>query len=200
MLKPIAYLFDIEKSLSIYGAEDKIGSLNIEIYPCNSEGTKIDEDDFEDDLLDPMQLVKQRFDFTIRINDGQIEEDFSKDSYVEYKLYINGEKKYYQTEICKGKNTKPLWNYNMQHTIHSMNQVDISYLCETKLQLSLYALQDSCLNKKSLEPFIDDLQPFIVEKGKEGKVISTGSNVANTQNVAISPVKAIKQQIQELQK
>jgi hypothetical protein len=29
MIKPIAYLFDIEKCLSVYGAETKIGSINV---------------------------------------------------------------------------------------------------------------------------------------------------------------------------
>jgi len=148
MLKPICYLFDIDKSVSIYGCEEKVGSMRIEIFPCNPEGTKVDEDDFEDDLLDPMQLVNQRLDFTIIINDGELDPDFCKDSYVEYKLYINGEKKNYRTEIVKGKNAKPEWNYKAQHTIHSMNQVDISYLCETKLELCLYVLQEQYLQKK----------------------------------------------------
>ena len=55
ILKPLVYLFDIMKNLSAFGPDSKIGSLNVEAFPCDQYGNKIDEDDLEDDLCDPLQ-------------------------------------------------------------------------------------------------------------------------------------------------
>ena len=53
MLKPLVYMFDIVKNLPMYGSDNKIGSINIEIYPCDVNGNKIDDEELEEEVCDP---------------------------------------------------------------------------------------------------------------------------------------------------
>jgi hypothetical protein len=87
----------------------------------------------EDDLLEPMQLVGQRLDFIVMINDAQLDPEFCTDAYIEYKLYLNGQKEIFRTDQSKGKNEAPVWSYKKQHTIDSMTHSDVGYLVETKV-------------------------------------------------------------------
>jgi hypothetical protein len=87
----------------------------------------------EDDLLEPMQLVGQRLDFIVMINDAQLDPEFCTDAYIEYKLYLNGQKEFFRTDQSKGKNEAPVWSYRKQHTIDSMTHSDVGYLVETKV-------------------------------------------------------------------
>ena len=136
MMKPLAYLFDIEKKINVYGPEKEIGSINVEVFPCNTSGAKIDEDDMEDEFLDPLQLVNQRVDFMLMVHDGTLDADSSRDAFVEYKLNLNNQKKTFRTEICKGKNNHPVWNYSKQHSYDKITEVDIGKLIDQKVIFS----------------------------------------------------------------
>ncbi len=125
-LEGLIYLMDNPATISIVGKDSKIvGKLDVNIVPCCEDG----DIDIPDHLLpeDPEQLIDSRIDFQVQIKKAyDLPEDFCKDIFCKYQIYIGDEE--FATTPVLGKNQNPEFNYSYQHTNEGVTQHFLKYL------------------------------------------------------------------------
>lgn len=93
-LEPLAYLIDNPVVINLIGTTFKVhGQLDVNIVPVGPEGQSVEE--LPDELIpeEPDELLDQRVDFVIQINQAlDLPSNFCRDTYVEYSLFLSEEK------------------------------------------------------------------------------------------------------------
>lgn len=107
--------------------------------PCNPDGTTGDELELIPD--EPSDLIDQRIDFQVEIeNATDLPEDLCRDVYVEYQFYLDQTK--HKTEVFKGKNRNPQFNFKHKHTVEIVTKMLVDYLEKDVLVFRVYGFAD----------------------------------------------------------
>jgi hypothetical protein len=89
----------------------------------------------------PEDLIGQRIDFYVEIKKAyELPEDFCKDIYCKYQIYINEED--FSTERAEGKNQSPEFNYRFLHTNETVTEHYVKYLKDDSLCIKVYGFPD----------------------------------------------------------
>jgi len=86
-------------------------------------------------IEDPMKdLLGKRLDFLIKIENGKLPQDFSRETFVEYAL-MNEENKFdsFRTTVMIGKNVSPNYNYSKHHTYLRVHEKLLDYLMNSNV-------------------------------------------------------------------
>lgn len=100
-------------------------------------------EEIDEDLIPekPEDLLEKRIDFVVEIMGAQdLPENFCKDVYVEYQIYLEETK--YRTESVAGKNRNPDFNYQKQHTQSVVTENFLKYIKSECLVFKLFGFPD----------------------------------------------------------
>ena len=178
-LEGLAYLMDNPATVSIIGQNSRImGKLEINVIPVDIDGeSEIPEDMIPDS---PDELIDQRMDFIVQISRAfELPEDFCKDIFCEYSLFLGDEK--FTTTTVLGKCREPQFDYRYHHTIDICTDYFIKYITneQVSLILDLIPLLQLCIKVYGFPDF-----KYQEEKEKKpkktNKAVKTSKLCGNT--------------------
>lgn len=132
-LRPISFLFDLEKTLKIYHETDTIGEVCIRLFPSNQYGQPLPEEDVQE-VTEPMQLLGEPLSFTVQIKQAKILPYYTKLCFLQYKLaHDDFAGKEFRTSKVQSESGIIDFEYQETHTIDSVDQSGVVFLTETKV-------------------------------------------------------------------
>lgn len=141
----LSYMLDMNESLTIanYMGKDA-GQLHVALIPCNRDGS-IPED--SDDLFieDASELVGQRMDFLIQIENARGIQPHYQDIHCQFQFFMG---KQYQTKKISG-TSNPEFKYTQQITYNPVTQQIVENIMEEKLRIAVFARQKAPGEKSS---------------------------------------------------
>ncbi|XP_065896564.1 kinesin-like protein KIF28P isoform X2 [Dysidea avara] len=146
-LQSLCYMIEFEEKLAITDYKgNEVGHLEVEVLPCNPDGTMISDDD-DPFVEDPSELVGKSINFLIRIKEAVgLPSKFSKNLHCKYKFYLDKEETV--TKSISG-TTNPNFSFSKHYSIHPVTQQFIDYLA---LQPLVIELHGRLAQEKSLTP------------------------------------------------
>jgi len=140
MLQPLANLIDNPAMINLIGITFEVyGKLQVNIIPVDPSGSE----DLPDEMIpdEPEDLIDQRMDYVVQIeNATDLPQNFCRDTFVEYQLYLNDEK--FRTDTIKGSDRNPTFGYSKHHTQEWITDGFIKYLKEDYLVFRVYGFAD----------------------------------------------------------
>lgn len=155
------------------------------VVPCDETGNE----DLNEDLLtdEPNDLINTALDFKVKISQlFNLPEDLCRDIYCEYQFYM--EKETYQTEVCKGSNRSPIFNFEKQHHVECVTKYLVDYLLQNQLVIKIYGTQELKNKKKPAQPKGKTSQ--ITSRPSRTNMSSTMPGANSTMNSSMSSVKS----------
>ena len=142
----LAYALDSKSEINLIGDNGQCGTLSVGLIPCNQDGSiHYENDNYNEEMQieDPNDLLNKRLDFKVIITEASLPQNFCMNTYVEYYLMnLKNVINKYKTQIVQGKNNKPKYNYEYQHTYKDIDIKIIKYLSNNTLQFKVFGQQD----------------------------------------------------------
>ena len=154
LTKPILYLFDIEEKVELFSYDGLIGYLRVKVFPLNSQGQKMTEDDldaildrYDLDDIDPITIKKHGIpiNFRIRLEEFVLyrQQGFEgKQARIEFELMGNdGDRNSvhkFETEIWKIEQKSKTLDFEKQMLIQDLNVQLQYYYLEQNLVFQFY--------------------------------------------------------------
>ena len=140
-LEPLSYLINNPAQVNLVATSFEFcGKLDLDIIPVDPDGSE----DLPDELIpnEPEDLIDQRLDFIVKIDGAKdLPQNFCRDIFAEYSFYLND--KTYRTEVVKGKNRNPEFNYAKQHTVDICTDNLVNYLKKECMVFKVYGFPDT---------------------------------------------------------
>nr|XP_040578221.1 kinesin-like protein KIF28P isoform X1 [Lepeophtheirus salmonis]XP_040578231.1 kinesin-like protein KIF28P isoform X1 [Lepeophtheirus salmonis]XP_040578235.1 kinesin-like protein KIF28P isoform X1 [Lepeophtheirus salmonis] len=137
-LQPVAYMVEMKEQLEITDLKgNKIGIMNIEVAPCDSNGKEYSEDD--DKFVDsPEELIGKEINFLFKIINCRGLPNKYKDVHCLYKMYLD--ESYNQTSMISFK-SNPDFNYTKNFNFPTATAQLINYLNRESVSVRIMGKQ-----------------------------------------------------------
>jgi len=135
---------EFDDGVKLYSAETGAlpdgTKLNCGYWPVTEDGNEeIPEDDLNDE---PEDLLGKDIYFRVDINGAEgLPGELCKDTFVTYQFKHEPDKKF-STEIVKGKNPNPTWDYKVQHCFDKVDDYMLDYIKHGEIIVKTWGTPD----------------------------------------------------------
>jgi len=138
-LMTVAFKFKFTKTLKILGDNDVVGSIEVELIPCDEVGKELDLANLQDDdiLEDPLDLLGKRLDFILKIKQAILPESLCISPLVKYTFFEEEHK----TCVIVGDVPTVEFDYSKHLTIEKIGKKELDYIKDGCLVLKICALE-----------------------------------------------------------
>ncbi|XP_072906571.1 kinesin-like protein KIF28 [Hemitrygon akajei] len=142
-LQSLNYCIILEEHVEFHNSQGKEeASLQMNLVPCNSSGQPLGEEEI---LIDPTELLGQRLDFQVQINQclgiKWLQKNIKRGIQILYHV-LNHPYSFHSEPVWNSVNAKI--DHTMQFTVKCVSQELLSYLQDHALLLDLWGLQEGC--------------------------------------------------------
>ena len=141
--KNVLYRFEITHKVGILGYEGDIGYIVMHLIPIDDEGRIIDEEEMEEEIEEPDDLIRKNMSCHYRVNiEKIIIYDINvlknKTAYVSYEVMTLHDLEEFSTPRFKIRDNQTDLSYNQAITLPRVNDDIIDYYMHKNIQLKLF--------------------------------------------------------------
>jgi kinesin family protein 13 len=181
MAKNVLYKFELTHKIGMVGYEGDIGHFNVRLVPIDDDLKPIDEEEAEEEIEDPEDLIKKQMSchFRImidRITFYDIDKLHNKSAYLQFEVLEYPDMKEYKTMEFKILDNQVELNYKQNVKIPKVTRDIIWFYMNENILFRLYVRGIEAVEKKGRKP------PPIIPSSRKHSLKSTVQRVqiANT--------------------
>jgi hypothetical protein len=168
ILKNILYRFQLQQKVGFIGYQGDLGYINLNLIPINDQGEIIEDEDMEEEIEEPDDLIKKEMSCHYKI---EIEKLFlydfkileNKNCYIEIEVLTGNGIQFFNTPYFKITNNSTLIMFSQFINIETVSLEIIDYYMEKKLQIRF---------------FVDDIEIVKAEGKLDPPVITDDKNLS----------------------